>query len=480
VPSHAVAVMLVAAWLLLLWGTGESLARARLPSLSHALDTLRRGRLGAREGRELLLGWAGGAALAGARLLLFAAAARLGDTASLASMAPLPLFGVTAHPLRHGVMWTGALLLALACGPSRLTEPWRWLALPLVPLVVIPVPLAGWWQQYLAGALVTLGLLLVLRRGGVTAALVAALLAHWWPSAAVATRHPGWLPVTLGVSVAVLVLPPVAAIYGLRRGELVGRDAAALPEFLRREERERRLTHEMDLLAQLQLGLLPRRLPRLAGYQVTARSMLANEAGGDLYDFLRDERGRLWIAAGDVSGHGYSCAIGQASVKASLHSLVDGETSPAHVLAGIDRVLRSSLGVRMFATLALLCLDEATGRILLANAGHPFPVIVDRREGAREVELPGLPLGQGPPRRYHEVELALSRGGLLVLFSDGLYEATDPHGRPYGFERPRQVLAEAASGNAAEVLERLVFDWGQHLAGTPIADDTTIVVLKRL
>src|SRR4029079_2394911 len=116
---------------------------------------------------------------------------------------------------------------------------------------------------------------------------------------------------------------------GLARGEAVEHDPGAVPEFVRREARERRLTYEMDLLSRMQTGLLPQSLPRLPGYEVTARSLLATEAGGDLYDFLRDERGRLWIAAGDVSGHGYSCAIGQASIKASLLSLVDGKAARA-------------------------------------------------------------------------------------------------------------------------------------------------------
>jgi sigma-B regulation protein RsbU (phosphoserine phosphatase) len=252
-----------------------------------------------------------------------------------------------------------------------------------------------------------------------------------------------------------------------------------VPEFLRREERERRLTYEMDLLARMQLGLLPQSLPRLPGYELTARSILATEAGGDLYDFLRDERGRLWIAAGDVSGHGYSCAIAQASLKAALLSLVDGNATPARVLERIDRVLRSSVAVRQFATLLLGCLEEASGRLVLANAGHPFPLLAEPGRGAREVEYPGLPLGQGPPRRYRDHELMLAPGSVLLLHSDGLFEALDASGRPYGFDRPRQILGEAAQWNAAEILERVLYDWRGHLGGAAPSDDTTLVVLKR-
>jgi len=213
---------------------------------------------------------------------------------------------------------------------------------------------------------------------------------------------------------------------------------------------------------------------------VTARSLLATEAGGDLYDFLRDDRGRLWIAAGDVSGHGYSCAIGQASVKASLLSLVDGQATPGRILDRIDRVVRgSSVGGRQFVTLCLVCLEPEGGRLLVANAGHPFPLLAVPQQPPRELELPGLPLGQGPPRRYRDLEATLPRGGVLLLYSDGLYESTDLAGTEYGFERPSRILAGATAWNAAEVMERLLFDWRRHLGGAAAADDTTLVVLKR-
>jgi hypothetical protein len=469
-----------AVWLLLLWAAAESWARARLPEVAITLDTLRRGRLGAHAGRELLGGWAAGAALAGLRLLLLAAAAWLPGLAPGCTAAALPLFSLGSHPLRRAMVWVAALLIA-----SILARRWSMrgatlVALLVVPLLVEPLALTPWLASYGAGLLLTGLLWVVLRRWGLTGALVAALLAFLLPTAVLSLRYPGWLPITATVTLLAALLPLVAGFVGIARGEEVEHDPGAVPEFVRRVERERRLTYEMDLLARMQLGLLPQSLPRLPGYEVTARSLLATEAGGDLYDFLRDERGRLWIAAGDVSGHGYSCAIGQATVKASLLSLVDGHVTPARVLERVDRVMRgSNVGMRQFATLCLVCLEEASGRLVLSNAGHPFPLLAVPHEEARELELPGLPLGQGPPRRYRDLEVVLPRGGVLLLYSDGLYEATDPTGAPYGFERPRRVLAGAVAWNAAEVLERLIFDWRRHLAGRAAADDTTLVVLKR-
>ena len=476
---HGIGAAVTGVWLLLLWASAESWARVHLPAFSTSLDTLRRGRLGRRGGRALLDGWAAGAGLAGIHLALLVAAALLPGVAPGQAAAELPLFSWSSNPLRLAPAWTAVLLIALVAGHRLLRFAPAVVAALVAGLLVSPIELSPWWAEYLAAVLLSGALVWVFRRSGLTATLVAAALAYLLPTAALALRHSEWVPGTAALATTLSLLPLALGLVGVRRGDEIERDPGAVPEFLRREEKERRLTYEMDLLARMQLGLLPQSLPRLAGYEVTARSLLATEAGGDLYDFLRDDRGRLWIAAGDVSGHGYSCAIGQASVKASLLSLIEGAVSPAKVLDRVDRVLRSGIAMRQFATLCLVCLEESTGRVLLSNAGHPFPMIAEPGRGVREIDHPGLPLGQGPPRRYRDVELVLPRGAVLLLYSDGLYEAVDPGGNPYGFDRLQQVLGEAAMWNAAEVMERLIFDWRRHLGGTPSADDTTLVVLKR-
>jgi hypothetical protein len=476
---HGIAAAFTGVWLLLLWASGESWARVHLPGFTTSLDTLRRGRLGRRGGRALLEGWAGGAALAGLQLTILAAAAVLPGVAPGQPAAAVPLFAWAVNPFRAAPAWTAVLLVALVAGHRLVKRAPALVAALVTAVLVSPVELRPWWLELLVSFGLSAVLVWIFRRGGLTAALVAAGLSTVLPASAFALRHADWLPGTAAFAAVLALAPLVLGFLGIRRGDEVERDPGAVPEFLRREEREKRLSYEMDLLARMQLGLLPQSLPRMAGYEVTARSLLATEAGGDLYDFQRDDRGRLWIAAGDVSGHGYSCAIGQASVKASLLSLIDGNATPGRVLERVDKVLRSGIAMRQFATLSLLVLEEATGRVLLANAGHPFPMLAEPGKGVREIEHPGLPLGQGPMRKYRDIELFLPRGSVLLLYSDGLYEAMDPDDNPYGFERTKQVLGEAAMWNAAEVLERLIWDWRRHLAGTPSADDTTLVVLKR-
>src|SRR5579862_1687011 len=93
------------------------------------------------------------------------------------------------------------------------------------------------------------------------------------------------------------------------------------------------------------------------------------------------------------------------------------------MLAAGALLLRTAAAARTFTSLALLRLDPATGEALFANAGHPYPLLAEPGKATREVALPGLPLGQGPPRRYLDLPLTLAPGAVLVLSSDGLFEA---------------------------------------------------------
>jgi serine phosphatase RsbU (regulator of sigma subunit) len=249
---------------------------------------------------------------------------------------------------------------------------------------------------------------------------------------------------------------------------------------VRRLEEENRLKYEMDLLTRMQLGLLPQETPKVAGLEIAARSILATEAGGDLYDFIHDERGRLWIAAGDVSGHGYSCAIAQAMTKAGLASLVEADRTPSAVLERLDRVLRGMSTPRTFTTLLLLRIDPATGETLVSNAGHPYPLLASHGTTTRELELPSLPLGQGPLRRYEDATVMIESGTTLVLSSDGLFEATDVNGESYGFERVHSLLPTLCRRPAAAILDAIVEHWRTHAGTSAPDDDTTLVVIKRI
>jgi len=476
-----VGTLFIAAWAFLLWSAGESLLRAIDPGVAMDLDALRAGRLGPRGGRSLVDGVAVGALLAGLQLAALALAAHLPGAWPEKPPPHLPIFG-TITPFFTGVVLAAGAAIALGLALRFLPSRWAsWaaalaagLALPLVSLR----PLG--WQ--LAVAVAAAGLLVFLgRRDGLAALLTAAVCSALLPAAAFSALHLTWLPVTFAVSAGVPILLLGVGLAGLRRSEEAERERLKPPAFIRRLEDERRLSYEMDLLARMQLGLLPSSLPEVPGWEIAVRSLLATEAGGDLYDFLRDETGDLWIAAGDVAGHGYSCAIVQAMTAAALTSIITAERTPSEVLHGVDRVIRRGGSHRNFTSLALVRLNPETGAVTMSNAGHPFPLLLAHGGEVEEISLPSLPLGQGPQRKYADFSFEIPPGGALVFCSDGLFEATDPHEAQYGYERPRDLLRKLGDRPAPEILEALLADWRAYMRSEdPPTDDTTVLVLKRL
>ncbi|MBL8111309.1 MAG: serine/threonine-protein phosphatase, partial [Acidobacteria bacterium] len=315
---------------------------------------------------------------------------------------------------------------------------------------------------------------------GLAALLVAATAGPLLRDLLAAVIHPRGNLGPGAVAGLTLVAIAVFGFVGMSRPDREDDVKVEAPEYVRRLESERRVQYEMGLLSRMQLSLLPEKPPEVPGYEISVKTMLATEAGGDLYDFIVDTSGGLWIAAGDVAGHGYSCGIQQAMVKASLASLVKAGRGPGEILGEVDRVLRTLGPQRTFTSLALLCLDPATGRGRIANAGHPYPILL--HEGrSTELSVSGLPLGQGPKRTYQELEVELPRGASLLIASDGLFEGPNGFDEPWGYERPRAVLEGIGLFRrpAAAIIEALLADFVLHTGGGPPADDTTLVVLKR-
>ena len=475
--GYALVALLGSFVLIVCWATAESFLRSVQPGFTTSLDTLRAGRLGPRGGRALVYGFGLGAILAGVRLGVSSlAAAYPGAWPGNMSLRIPPL--QESSPLFQGAVLAAFVALMLALAFRFLPARWApWMATLAGGLAVQPLRIEP-LSAHVAANLALVGFLVwILRRFGLATLLAATVASFLLPAAAFTGIHVTWLPVPFGVTAGILAALVTTGWVGLGRSGQIEHQGRQGPAFIRRQEEERRLRYEMDLLARMQLGLLPEKLPEIPGWEIAARSLLATEAGGDLYDFLEDEEGSLWIAAGDVAGHGYSCSIAQAMTTAALSSLVSASQSPSGVLGRIDRVLRRNAH-RHFTTLALLRLDLRTGQGRLANSGHPYPLLVKDGQ-VSEIALSGLPLGQGPAREYGEAAVEIPPGSALVFCSDGLFEAADWQQAIYGYERPQEVLRGLGERPAGEILEALLEDWRRHLGGLEAQDDTTVVVVRR-
>jgi serine phosphatase RsbU (regulator of sigma subunit)/anti-sigma regulatory factor (Ser/Thr protein kinase) len=241
-------------------------------------------------------------------------------------------------------------------------------------------------------------------------------------------------------------------------------------------ERER-LDQEMRVATLIQQQFLPRELPRLPQWQIAAYYGPARAVGGDFYDFIEMRDGRIGIAVGDVTDKGVPAALVMARTHSILRAEASRSDSPGEILARANALLEPEMPARMFVTCLFAILDPATGRIVMANAGHNLPYI-RTDDGVIELRATGMPLGLMPDIRYEETEGIIAPGSNVLLYSDGLVEAHDPSQQMYGFPRLREEMATDDAGS--ELLDRLLDtlhrftgpDWEQE-------DDITLVTLRR-
>jgi serine phosphatase RsbU (regulator of sigma subunit)/anti-sigma regulatory factor (Ser/Thr protein kinase) len=261
-----------------------------------------------------------------------------------------------------------------------------------------------------------------------------------------------------------------------RRRELARTLATLLAQAL---ERAQRFEEEHALALAFQETLLPARLPRAHRVELAARYRPGGtelQVGGDWYDVIDLEPGRLAVVVGDVVGHGLRAALMMGQLRNAVRAYALEEPSPAAVLERVNH-FALSLGDDAFGTVVVAVLDELDGAVRLASAGHLPPVLVPPDGRARLLDVPGsLPVGSLPTAAYAEHRLALEPGARLLLYTDGLVERRD---RPLdeGLERLRRAAASAA-GTDSEALAELVLD-GLLGAAEP-DDDVALVVLTLL
>jgi len=240
---------------------------------------------------------------------------------------------------------------------------------------------------------------------------------------------------------------------------------------------EARKADELQAASRMQGALLPRPPADDYGLEIAARYVPARELGGDMYDFLRYGPQQLAVAIGDVSGKGSAAALFGATAVGMLRSLAPQKLSPADMLRQLNALLGERRVEGRFATLCFMTWQKGRQKLRIANAGHWQPLLW--KDGRCEkIPVTGLPLGIEDQADYEERSYSLVPGDVLVCYSDGITERANPAGDFYGSERLRLLVAANRSRTASE-LASLIFDEADRFAaGTPPADDGTLVILK--
>jgi len=230
----------------------------------------------------------------------------------------------------------------------------------------------------------------------------------------------------------------------------------------------------------MQRSLLPRGYPEIEGLQLgdVYESSARLDVGGDVYDFLRLDDGRLAVVLGDVTGHGIDAAADMAMAKFVFRSLAREHPEPADFLAAANQIVVGEVAANKFITMLYLTLDPATGAVACGCAGHPWPRLVSPAGAVSVLETSGLALGIDPGQSYDELRAELPAGGALVLYTDGVIEARRD-GELYGEDRLDALLA-ARGGLPAAELARAVVDDCRVFTGGDLTDDCAVVAIRRI
>ena len=243
------------------------------------------------------------------------------------------------------------------------------------------------------------------------------------------------------------------------------------------------LERDLSIAKEIQLGLLPSDLAACtegSGLDLHALMEPAQHVGGDLYLALRTAPDKLLLAVGDVSGKGIPASLFMAVTMTLLRSLAREQLGPDAILKRLNEELAEHNRGQLFVTLVCALFDLSAGRVRVANAGHPSPVLVSGAEASTPFPSTGLIAGLFPNAAYTSHEAAFAPGDTLVFYSDGVSEAMDPEQNEFGEERLVAGLLARPRGNAKETVDGVFADVKRHAATAPQSDDTTIVAVRRV
>lgn len=263
---------------------------------------------------------------------------------------------------------------------------------------------------------------------------------------------------------------------------IIATQSAQVIENTRLYEEEQALLsiqEEMRIAYKIQTGLLPKEAPRIEGYDIVGKSIPAAVVGGDYYDFIEIGDDRWGICLGDVSGKGMPAALLMAHLQATLRSQILQGFTVGECLARSNSLIIKSTDPDRFATLFYGVLDTADHTFQYSNAGHNPPLLV--RSGREPVLLRagGTVLGSFETCSYNEAGVTLHPGDVILIYSDGISEATDESGMQFGEDSIADIVTANLDDSSDGLLVSLIEAARNHSGTMLPTDDMTVVVIKR-
>jgi serine phosphatase RsbU (regulator of sigma subunit) len=253
-----------------------------------------------------------------------------------------------------------------------------------------------------------------------------------------------------------------------------------------REQLSRQLiaiNSELEMARKIQLAILPHATPKIMGLEIAARFVPMGSVAGDFYDFLVVDEKHVGILIADATGHGLPAALIASMLQMALAAQFAHASQPARVLAGLNQALCGKFTTH-FVTAAYIFLDMELGAMKYAGAGHP-PILLWRASTRKTVELEenGMVLGLFGDATYGAIQVTMERGDRVVLYTDGILEASNPSQELYGADRFKRFLELNCSVGANELSDVLLDElcaWSGRPEGRGQEDDITLLTVDFL
>jgi len=238
---------------------------------------------------------------------------------------------------------------------------------------------------------------------------------------------------------------------------------------------KQKLEEELEIAKGIQRNLLPKEIPKLENFQISAVSISSKQVGGDYYDIIKTEDGRYFIGIGDVSGKGVPASLLMANLQAFLKSI----TKQGYDIADSTRIINDLVSENTtdgrFITFFWLLLNDQTKEITYVNAGHNPPLLI-RGKKITYLDKGGMLLGVMKTIIPYESEtVQLQKDDILVLFTDGVTEAKNRSDNEFSDQKLENILTQKTFSSSDEILEEIKRNIDEFVAGELQSDDITMV-----
>lgn len=242
--------------------------------------------------------------------------------------------------------------------------------------------------------------------------------------------------------------------------------------------REEHMVSIMEDARQIQNSILPRHLPKPGDFEIAARSVAAEIVGGDFYDVIVLDDEIFDVVIADAAGHGLPAALQVRDVFTGLRMGLTREFKLSRTVQRLNEIINRSRLATKFVSLALLEID-LKGSVIYCNAGHPRPILMRTDGSVERLDRGGPILGPVPNASYAIGVQCMGPGDLIVLFTDGVTEATADDDEEYGYERLIHSVRTVRHRDPAAIVDRIFTDVCEFAPKSPPEDDQTVVVIKR-